>query len=197
MKEIWEERYATSEYVYGTEPNEWFRQFIEQNKPGTVLFPADGEGRNSVFAARHGWKVTAFDLTANGREKALRLATANNVSIDFQTGDALTIEYPEDSFDVVGIFFLHLPADVRHKVITRVTKFLKPGGKLVLECFSKKHFGNHGGPKTIDLLCDPEELRTDLSHLTLEIFEEVSYIINEGERHKGPAVSIRGLAVKK
>lgn len=194
---MWEERYAASEYIYGTEPNVWFRQFIEQNKPGTLLMPADGEGRNSVFAAGHGWRVSAFDFSSKALEKATKLAADANVSVDYRTGDALTIEYPENSFDAAGIFFLHLPANARKQVIARTTRFLKPGGKLVLECFSKKHFGNHGGPQSIDLLCDPEELRSDLSHLSIEVFEEVSYTINEGERHQGPAVAIRVLAVKK
>lgn len=196
MKEIWEERYGAEEYIYGTEPNAWFRQFISSHAPGSLLLAAEGEGRNAVFAARHGWQVEAFDLTTNGKQKAMKLAAQQKVQIGYQTGDALTIAYPDDHFDAVGVFFLHLPANTRGAVLLRLTQFLKPGGVLVMECFSKKHFGNPSGPRNLELLCEKEALARELSHLQLMVFEEADYVLDEGRHHQGPAAVIRVLAVK-
>jgi hypothetical protein len=61
MLNPWDERYNLPEYIYGTEPNQFLKNFIQKNKPGKILLPGDGEGRNSVYAAQSGWKVYAFD----------------------------------------------------------------------------------------------------------------------------------------
>lgn len=197
MKEFWEERYGAEEYIYGTEPNAWFRQFIENREPGILLLPAEGEGRNAVFAARNGWQVEAFDLTTRGQQKALKLAAKHQVAIHYQTGDALSINYPENHFDAVAVFFLHLPDHQRKAVMQRLIGFLKPGGVLVMECFSKNHFGNPSGPKSLDLLYDKEVLAAELETLQQEVLEETRYTINEGDHHQGVAVVIRVLAVKR
>lgn len=77
----WDDRYDKEEYIFGVEPNEFFRQHIIGTQAGTVFLPAEGEGRNAIFAARNGWEVTAVDLSEIGREKALKLAILNNVDI--------------------------------------------------------------------------------------------------------------------
>ena len=65
MKEFWNERFSKKEYAYGIEPNAFLKSELLKLKPGKILFPAEGEGTNSVFAATLGWNVVAFD---NGRE---------------------------------------------------------------------------------------------------------------------------------
>ena len=64
-----DQRYENPEYVYGVEPNQYLKEQLEKLKPGNILFPAEGEGRNSVYAAQLGWKVSAFDLSVEGRKK--------------------------------------------------------------------------------------------------------------------------------
>lgn len=61
MKEFWNQRFSQDEYVYGTEPNEYLKEKLSLLLGGDILLPAEGEGRNAVFAAKTGWKVTAFD----------------------------------------------------------------------------------------------------------------------------------------
>jgi len=81
MTEFWNERYAAEEYAYGTEPNIFLKEILEQLTPGKILFPAEGEGRNAVFAAKLGWTVTAFDASTEGKRKAEMLASKNKVQI--------------------------------------------------------------------------------------------------------------------
>lgn len=73
-RRFWNKRYAAAEYVYGIAPNDFFKEHLDQLKPGSILLPAEGEGRNAVYAALQGWKVTAFDISKNGGEKALQLS---------------------------------------------------------------------------------------------------------------------------
>lgn len=82
----WDIRYANAQYVYGTEPNQFFKHNIDMLLPGKILLPAEGEGRNAVYAAQQGWMVDAMDSSIQARHKALYLAEKKNVSITYQLG---------------------------------------------------------------------------------------------------------------
>ena len=73
MKEFWDERYAEPDYVYGKAPNKYFKEKLDEIQRGKILFPAEGEGRNAVYAAKKGWRVSAFDISEKGKEKALNM----------------------------------------------------------------------------------------------------------------------------
>src|SRR5680860_1842183 len=83
MDDFWNERYGIEEYVYGTEPNQFYKELLKKLSPGKILFPAEGEGRNAVFAAQNGWDVTAFDSSTEGKKKAEKLAAAKGVSVKY------------------------------------------------------------------------------------------------------------------
>lgn len=58
----WNERYSKEEFAYGEEPNQYLKEQLEKLDVGKILFPAEGEGRNGVYAAKLGWNVFAFDI---------------------------------------------------------------------------------------------------------------------------------------
>lgn len=60
MKEFWNDRYSRNDFAYGEEPNEYFKEQLAKINPGRILLPADGEGRNGVFAAKKGWQVESI-----------------------------------------------------------------------------------------------------------------------------------------
>src|SRR5678816_4533829 len=107
MKELWidrwNERYSKDEFAYGEQPNKYLREQLEKLDGGTILFPAEGEGRNAVFAAKLGWKVSAFDISVEGKNKAFRLAETNNVTIDYQVGELQTLNYTAEQFDAIAL----------------------------------------------------------------------------------------------
>ena len=74
MLQFWEERYGKEPYAYGKEPNHFFKEQIENFSIGKILFPSEGEGRNSVYAAILGHDVHAFDLSSEGKKKSELLA---------------------------------------------------------------------------------------------------------------------------
>src|SRR6188768_3982479 len=109
----WNERYSQEDFAYGEAPNHYLKEQLEKLNPGNILFPAEGEGRNAVFAAKLSWNVSAFDISIEGKNKALQLAKANNVTIDYQVGELQTLNYQANQFDAIALIYAHFPADVK------------------------------------------------------------------------------------
>ena len=79
---MWDARYGEQEFAYGEKPNEYIKKQLENLSPKHILFPAEGEGRNAVYAATLGWEVSAFDLSHEGYRKAISLCMKHQVTID-------------------------------------------------------------------------------------------------------------------
>ncbi len=195
MKEMWNKRYAQEAYVYGKEPNDFFKQELLKLTPGKILLPAEGEGRNAVFAAKQGWDVYAFDNSSEALKKAERLTKEHKVTLLYRQTSFDEITYPADFFDVIGLFYAHtLSRSTYHQ---KLIPFLKPGGLIILEGFSKKQIQNKtGGPRNVEMLFSREELLSDFNTLSLVTVEEKEVELNEGEHHKGAASVIRLIAKK-
>lgn len=197
MKEFWDSRYANEEYAYGQQPNKFFKQELLKLKPQSILFPAEGEGRNAVFAAKIGWKVKAFDFSTSAKEKALKLANQQNTTIDYETVGFDEFNAPPESFDCIVLIHAHTPSDKRNLYHKKIVGFLKPGGTLILEGFSKEQFTrSSGGPKNIDMLFSEEELREDFTKLTEIRIENMETELDEGAFHRGTASVIRLIGKK-
>jgi SAM-dependent methyltransferase len=197
MKQQWNDRFKSEEYVYGTEPNEFFKASISKIKPGRLLLLGEGEGRNGVYAAKNGWTVDAYDWSESAKIKALKLARANNCLIDYKVEDLVNIILHFNMYDAVGLIFLHLEEDLRESIHARVINTLKPGGKVILESYSKEQLNySSGGPKSSELLYSLEDIVTDFNLLNYELLTKEKVILNEGELHKGEAMVIRMIGVK-
>lgn len=192
MKEFWNERYRSEDYVYGTEPNVFFKEQLDKLSPGRILLPAEGEGRNAVYAARQGWQVTAVDISDAGRDKALRLARKAGVEITYHVGSFGETEFPVASFDCISLVFAHFPPEHRLAYHQKVIQLLKPGGTLILEGFSKEQLAyRSGGPKSEAMLFSISELQEEFAALTeLEVRKELIEL-REGAYHEGPASVVR------
>jgi len=192
MNSFWNERYAVDAYVYGTEPNEFFKEELEKLTPGKILFPAEGEGRNAVFAATMGWEVTAFDASTEGKKKAEKLAEVNGVNIQYEINDYDNIQFEPASFDCLVLIYAHMHPLKRNAYHKKLISFLKPGGKLILEGFSKKQIQNNtGGPRDVNMLFSIEELKSDFDGMARLTVEETTIILKEGQFHDGKADVIR------
>src|SRR5438552_530605 len=111
MNQQWDERYKDHEFAYGKAPNLFFKEWLPKFKPGSIVMPADGEGRNGVFAAQLGWKVTSFDLSVEGQSKALQLATDNHVALEYIVGDLEQLTFEKETFDAIGLVYAHFSGD--------------------------------------------------------------------------------------
>lgn len=195
IQNMWNQRYAQPEYVYGKEPNEFFKQELPKYKPGKILLPAEGEGRNAVYAAKLGWEVYAFDSSSEAIKKAQQLASENNVNIHYTLSSFEEADYPNDFFDLIGLFYAHtLNRAQNHK---KLLVFLKPNGTIILEAFSKEQLQyNSGGPRNIEMLFYEEELQSDFADLTELKTEKIEIHLNEGKQHNGKASVIRLIGLK-
>ena len=168
MNYFWDERFKSEESVYGVEPNSFFEQVLAKFKiKGNILFPAEGEGRNAVFAATKGLNVTAFDLSVEGKKKALKLASENNVEIDYLVGEFESLNLKENSFDAIVLIFAHFHPSIRQNFHRAFSRLLKKDGVLILEGFSENNFAmpNNNGPKNLDLLFTTDIINNDFSNL--------------------------------
>ncbi|OSZ81078.1 SAM-dependent methyltransferase [Chitinophagaceae bacterium IBVUCB2] len=201
--ERWNERYSRDEFAYGEQPNNYLKEQLEKLPPGTILFPAEGEGRNAVFAATLGWTVSAFDISNEGKNKAIKLAEKNKVTIDYQVGELQTLNFTPGQFDAIALIYAHFPATIKSQYHKIFDSYLKKNGLIIFEAFSKKHIeyvtANEkvGGPKDIESLFSIEELQLDFPGYEIIELAEKEIELNEGVFHNGTGSVIRFVGRKK
>lgn len=199
----WDDRYSQSEFAYGEEPNNYLKEQLEKLDAGKILFPAEGEGRNAVFAAKLGWNVSAFDISSEGQKKAQQLAAKNNVTIDYQVGELQNLNYTEGQFDAVALIYAHFPAIIKSQIHKRLDQYLRKDGIIIFEAFSKKHLDylakneKMGGPKDIESLFSIDEIKADFANYDVLELVETEIDLNEGLYHIGQGSVIRFVGRKK
>lgn len=199
----WNERYSNETYAYGLEPNDFLKQELEKISPAKILFPAEGEGRNALFAASLGWEVSAFDIAQEGKNKAMKLAQERGLSIDYQVGNLTELNYTPAQFDAIALVYAHFPAAMKSELHKALSNLLKPGGIIIFEAFSKSHLDyiakneKVGGPKELDMLFSIEEIQNDFNNYEVVLLEEKEIELQEGLFHNGTGSVIRFVGRKK
>jgi len=189
----WDERYAGGGFQFGEAPNEYLlAQSRRFHRGMAALAVGDGEGRNGVWLARQGLQVTSLDWSAVGMAKARELAAARGVALDTVVADAATWDWPTARFELIAWIYLHLPPADRASAAAGCRKALKPGGLLVLECFSPAQQGRRsGGPKLPELLWTREIVEREFAGLEVLELTEGAVRLEEGLRHQGLAEVVR------
>ena len=199
----WNERYSKDEFAYGEEPNNYLKERLTKLSVGTILFPAEGEGRNAVYAAKLGWKVSAFDISNEGKNKAMKLAEKNNVTIDYKVGELETLDFESEKFDAIALIYAHFPANIKSLYHKTFDSYLKKNGTIIFESFSKKHIDyvtaneKVGGPKDIESLFSIDEIKSDFPNYEIIELVEQDIELNEGLYHNGTGSVIRFIGKKK
>jgi len=201
-KEFWNEKYQNTNFAYGKDPNLFFKEELQKLKTGKILLPADGEGRNGVYASKLGWDVTATDLSIEGKSKALKLANEFGIDLQYIVGDIQDLEFPKESFDVIGLIYAHFSAWKISIIHQKLTTLLKPNGYVIFEAFSKNHLNYQknnpkiGGPKDVDMLFSIEQIQLDFTGFEIQVLEEEEVFLNEGNSHNGKGSVIRFIGKK-
>lgn len=187
MSDFWNQKFSNPDYFYGDQPNDFLRSQSFRLKPGArVLVVGDGEGRNGVWLAEQGFKVTSIDYSSVGCEKSRALAARKGVTLTTHCADLLTWPCPVAAFDAVVSIFLHFLPEDRSKVHRTIEAALAPGGWLVIELFHPKQLGYpSGGPKNRDMLVTADELKADFSALNWWLLTEGCTRLTEGSGHAG------------
>ena len=204
MNKMWDNRYSTEDYAYGTAPNVFFKDAIEKYKrKGKMLLPAEGEGRNAVYAAKKGLEVTAFDISLEGKNKALKLAARENVKIKYEVGNFFDLSVINQQYESAALIFAHFPAPLLSQYHKKIGNLIIPDGMIILEGFSKNNFElreenpNIGGPNKRDMLFSKESIQKDFSNFEIIQLEEKHIKLTEGNFHNGIGSVIRFIGRKK
>jgi cyclopropane fatty-acyl-phospholipid synthase-like methyltransferase len=197
MKDFWEERYRADEFIYGKQPNEYLRIYLDYANPGRLLLPGDGEGRNAVHAAKKGWTVDAFDISENARLKALNLAKEEGVTINYFLQSYEDYQPEPATYDVIALIFTHMPSSIRRPFHEKMVTALKKGGTILLEAFSENQvLYTSGGPRDLDMLYNKEDIRQDFKGLSIQALEQLEIELDEGTYHQGVGEVIRMMGKK-
>jgi SAM-dependent methyltransferase len=194
-RDFWNEKFANTEYAYGTEPNDFLVSAVTKLKRGATLSLAEGEGRNAVWLAQQGFTVSAIEQSEKGVGKTLRLALQRGVIVMAERGELETFHIQPNSWDLVVSIFAHTPQELRRKLHRQVVAGLKPGGVFVLEAYTPAQIANNtGGPKDASLMPTAELLRSELAGLVFDHIEEVEREVVEGSLHTGTAHVVQVVA---
>lgn len=163
----WDERYAASELVWSRGPNQFVEAECADLPPGTAVDLAAGEGRNAIWLARHGWRVTAVDFSQVALDKGRTLA--GDLEVDWVCADATTWT-PIDPVDLVVVAYFQVPAADRRAAHRHAVESLRPGGTFVLVAHDTTNLTEGtGGPQDASVLMTAEDVLADLEGLEVDV----------------------------
>jgi len=198
-KDMWDERYATEEYFFGTEPNAFLASQRHLLKPGmSCLAVADGEGRNGVWLAEQGLRVLSVEASAVALEKARKLAQQRGVNVEFEQADLAHWQWGENRFDVVAAIFIQFaPPALRAQMFDGIKRCLRPGGLLLLQGYTPRQLEfKTGGPPLAENMYTEKLLRNTFGDMEILQLSEHDDHINEGAGHSGMSALIDLVARK-
>jgi len=177
----WDKRFGRKEFALGKEPNPFLKKHIRLLPKGKALDMATGEGRNAVFLAQHGFEVNAVDISERGLKKVKKLAREKGVKINTFLVDLDQYPIEKERYDLIANFYF-----LKRRLIPRIKKGLKKGGKVIFETYLLEHrkLGT-GGPKQAKYFLKPNELLRLFKDCRILFYREG--IFKEGGRRKAVA----------
>jgi SAM-dependent methyltransferase len=198
MKEFWNERFLSKEYYYGTRPNHFLTTVIGiLPSKAKILCIGEGEGRNAVYLSSLGFDVTAVDYSIEGKNKAMALASAMNVSIKYEISALENFNFEVEQWDAVVSVFCHLPPDIRPLIHKKIEHSLAGRGFFVIQAYNPRQLEfKSGGPKDIAMLYTADLLKSDFLNLDWLKLESNILELSEGIGHQGMSSVISGVALR-
>lgn len=170
----WDQRYATTDLVWGPGPNRFLVADVDGLPPGRALDLGCGEGRNAIWLAERGWQVSGVDFSKVGLDKARSLAAERGVEVTWVRADLLDYQPEYGAFDLVIVMYIQLPAAQLAAVMKRASAALAPGGTLLVVGHDLLNLSEgHGGPQNPEVLFTPADIERDLPGLGIERAERV------------------------
>lgn len=198
QKKFWNEKFSIDSYLYGKQANEFIAlsslQLLKANDH--VLCLGEGEGRNAVFFATHGYSVDALDASDIGLKKLDSYASEKSVNINTICIDLLDWK-PSKKYQLIASSYLHIHINDREKLFNDIKLSLAEDGYFIGEFFSVNQLKfNSGGPKDKDLLYTIDDFKQGFEGFIIHQLEEIEVELNEGNGHQGPASVIRVIVQK-
>jgi tellurite methyltransferase len=167
----WNKRYGKKEFALGKEPNPFLKKYIHLLPKGKALDIASGEGRNAVFLAQNGFDVDAIDISEKGLRRARKLARKKGVLINTFLVDLDQYQIEEERYDLIANFYF-----LKRRLIQRMKKGLKKGGKVIFETYIIEHRTlGAGGPKQAKYFLKPNELLRFFKNFRILFYREGTF----------------------
>lgn len=181
MRERWNRRYAADDPHGSPVPSRFLVAEAAEMPPGRVLDLACGAGRNAVWLAERGWRVTAVDFSDVGLSMARVLARAHRVDVEWIEADVLSWTPAAAAFDLVCMLYLQLPSDERRSVLRRAADAVGPAGTLLVVGHDLLNLSEgSGGPTQPDVLFTPDDIVREMNGLRIEKAERVRRAVDDG-----------------
>jgi SAM-dependent methyltransferase len=185
--QTWDERYRSTELLWGSEPNRFVRRLCERLPAGDAVDIACGEGRNTLWLARLGWRVLGVDFSEAAIERARTLTSAESeevrLHVSWRVGD-VTVEPPAPSrYDLALLSYLHIPPADFDPLARAVARCVRPAGRLVVVGHDRRNLAEGvGGPQELDRLYAPEQLAAlaEEAGLVVEVADTVERPTGDG-----------------
>ena len=189
----WDERYSIDDYLFGQKPAQALLRNEEYLVPcGETLLIADGEGRNSVYLAKNGFKVTSSDSSIVAQQKAKVLADSQNVKVNFRLENFFDIDWSKKQYDnIIGICFQFIPPELIEEAFMGLRSATKKGGTILIHGYTPEqiHYGT-GGPKALSLMYTEATFTHSFTNSEIHLLEKYEATISEGPGHNGKSAMI-------
>ncbi len=191
----WDAKYsAANGLLYGDSPSGIVNRAIDgfSDRLGHVLCLGDGEGRQSRALARHGFTVTALDLSVVATQRAREQDQKQGVVVNRLIADAAQPPDLAAPIDSCFMCFLHFSVLERQACFSWLKQALSVGGLLFIEGFGpdQPHYKSKyqsGGPDQIDLLYDTDRLQAELAGFSIVYQSCTEAVLDDGPGHQGLA----------
>ena len=168
-RELWDERHSAREPIESLEPDPTLIAEVGSLPPGRALDLGAGDGRNAVWLASRGWSVTAVDFSRVALDRGRALADAQGVSVEWHLADLLEWSPGAIRYDLVTLFFIHLPPDERRDVYARAASAVADDGTLLVVGHDRTNLADGvGGPQDPEVLITPQEIAADLAGFRID-----------------------------
>jgi SAM-dependent methyltransferase len=129
--EYWSEYFRGKNQNFKRDPNLLLIKAVTGRKPGKALDVGMGQGRNAIYLAKQGWKVTGIDRAEAALAIARQEANKQGLKITPILQSAEEFDWGRQQWDLIAL--LYVPA-VRGNV-AKIRDSLRPGGIVVIEAF--------------------------------------------------------------
>lgn len=184
-RDQWDERYGGDELVWTSSPNQFLVAEVAALPAGRAVDLACGEGRNAIWLAEQGWRVTGVDFSPVGLAKAHRLAQSRHVDVRWVESAVTEWTPPTDGFDLVAVFYLQIPQPERAAALTVAAKAVASGGTLLVVAHDHDNLiRGFGGPPDDAVLYSVGDV-TDLADATGLVVERAEQVVRVIETEAG------------
>lgn len=187
-REEWDRLYEQKDLVWSAAPNRFLVEEVADLPPARALDLGAGEGRNAIWLAELGWRVTAVDFARAALDKARRIAASRGVEVGLVQADLTEYRPEEAAFDLVIVLYLHLPWTEMTTVLGRARAAVARGGTFLLIGHDRANLEHgHGGPQSPEVLYTADQVARVLDGLEIQ---EAGIRRRAVETDHGPATAL-------